>query len=163
LLPEGDRGDRAGAVLAGALRQAGAAAGPGGAGPPLRHDFRPGTGGAERRDPPLGDGGLSAEGGVRVQAWACSARASALIRATIDRRPLERWRLRWVPRPRCWNTASASVASIPAGVLPEKSAITMAIRPRTMRASLSPTKWTVVSPSRSTRVHSQTWLAQPWT
>src|SRR4029079_11884689 len=72
------------------------------------------------------------------EAAASASRASERMRSTMERRPLERCGVRCSRNPNSSNTASASVARLCCGVRPEYSVSRIAIRPRTMWASLSP-------------------------
>src|SRR4029450_9610734 len=102
----------------------------------------------------------------RHSAAASSAsRASERMRSTMERRPLERCGVRCSRNPNSSKTAIASVARICCGVRPEYSVSRIAIRPRTMWASLSPKYFRRGSslPLRSICLDSQTWLTQPFT
>ena len=173
-LPEGAGGRRAGAPLAGAIRQGRAAAGAG-------RGWRSTTATGARRGGRTGRaasgpgasirrsrraGGVRVRSGSRSSGGASAARACALMRSTMERTPFERCGVRCSDRPS--SAKSAGVVGLEdrrAAGLPEKSASVRATSPRTIWASLSPRKSTTGSPSAWRRAgsSSQTWLAQPRT
>src|SRR5437867_5392910 len=93
---------------------------------------------------------------------ACS-RASARMRPTIANRPFLRVGLRCLSRPSLVSVLFASAARISSGVRPLKIIWSTAIRPRTMKASLSARMRTAPgrSGSGSRIIHTIAW--QPWT
>jgi len=67
-----------------------------------------------------------------------AALASALMRATIAAKPLERCGVKCSRKPNSSKIAAVSVARISRGVRPDNSVSRIAISPRTICASLSP-------------------------
>ena len=103
--------------------------------------------------------------GAQAQASA-SARASLRMRSTMEKKPFERCGVRCSSSPSSANSARASARRISSAVLSWNMANRMAISPRTMWASLSPSNVsTGAAPGRGGRAElaSQTWLAQPRT
>ena len=83
----------------------------------------------------------------------------------MERKPFERCGVRCSRSPSFSNSATASVERMSLAPLPEYSANSTAISPRTIWASLSPSKFSTgpAAPFGLTEVASHTWLAQPCT